>query len=407
MRLAFALAWRNLWRNKRRTSITVASIMMAVLLSTVMSSMQQGQYDQMIGNTVGTMTGHLQIQAAGYLDEPILDNSLEQDVSLTVRLVEMPEIRAVIPRLETYVLLAGSDRSRPALLMGIDPVAEAHLSHPAKNLTSGRMMHDPWEQGVVLAAGLADFLRVGVGDTLVLIGSGYQGVSASGLAPVIGILTYAFDDLNQRMAFMGIGALQTLTGMEGRLTSMPIVLADARHSRTMADRIQPLLPDRQIALAWPEIVPDLVQAIQADRGSGYVILLVLYVVVGFGIFGTVLMMTAERRYELGVMISIGTARRRLSGMLALEMAMMTLLGTLSGMLASFPVIVYFHLNPLRFSGEMAAAIEEFGMEPWIRFSLDPMIPFSQGLVILVITLIISTHPIRHVKRLDPITAMRR
>ncbi|HBQ58304.1 MAG TPA: ABC transporter permease, partial [Balneolaceae bacterium] len=60
--LYLKLAWRNIWRNKRRTLITMASVVMAVLLSSVMSSMQQGQYDQMIENTVGSFTGHLQVQ---------------------------------------------------------------------------------------------------------------------------------------------------------------------------------------------------------------------------------------------------------------------------------------------------------------------------------------------------------
>jgi ABC-type antimicrobial peptide transport system permease subunit len=107
------------------------------------------------------------------------------------------------------------------------------------------------------------------------------------------------------------------------------------------------------------------------------------------------------------MLSIGTSRSRLSAMLALEMSMITLMGTVTGILASWPVIAYFNRHPLRFSGEMAAAIEEFGMEPWIRFSLDPSIPAIQAVIVLVMTLVIASHPVRYVRGLDAVSSMRR
>lgn len=407
MRLVWTLAWRNLWRNKRRTAITVSSVVMAVLLATVVGSMQQGQYDQMIENSVGRFIGHIQIQAAGYLDEPLLEHSLEADSSMFADWARHPDVAAVVPRLETFLLLAGEGRSRAAMVLGIDPAAESALSDPATKIASGRMLDSASDPGMLLGTELARFLNVTVGDTLVVLGSGYQGLSASGLVPVAGILSFGIAELNESIAYMGLGSIQALTGMEGRFTSVPIKLNRPSGSLTFARELQAELPSGTVALDWTALMPDLVQAIQADRGSSTIILLILYVVVGFGIFGTVLMMTAERRYELGVMMSIGTSRRRLAGMLAVEMSMITILGTLIGILTALPVIVYFNRNPLRFSGEMAAAIEEFGMEPWIRFSLDPGIPLMQGAIILVITLLIAAHPLRHVRRLNPVAAMRR
>lgn len=407
MSLAWTLAWRNLWRNKRRTAITVSSVVMAVLLATVVGSMQQGQYDQMIENSVGRFTGHLQIQALGYQDEPILEHSLEADSATLAKWAGMPGVAAVVPRLETFLLLAGEGRSKAAMVLGIDPAAEAALSDPASRLVSGRMLAAPSDEGLLLGSELARFLDAAVGDTLVVLGSGYQGISASGLIPVAGILSFGIPELNETIAYMGLSTLQALTGMEGRLTSVPIQLERPSGSMAAAAAFNGQLGGERVALDWTLLMPDLVQAIQADRGSSTIILLILYLVVGFGIFGTVLMMTAERRFELGVMLSIGTSRNRLSLMLALEMAMITLMGTAAGILAAWPVMLYFNRNPMRFSGEMAAAIEEFGMEPWIRFSLDPGIPFMQAAIVLVMTLLIAWHPIRHMRRLDAVTSMRR
>lgn len=402
MRLAFTLAWRNLWRNKRRTGITMASVVMAVLLSTVMGSMQQGQYDQMIENTVGSFTGHLQIQADGYLDEPTLDRSMDH-----VEVPHHPEIRVVVPRLDTYALASGEARSRAAMVVGMDIDAERALSAPHTKLVEGRYFEGGAERGVLVAQGLADALDIALGDSLILLGSGFQGQSAFGLYPVIGILKFGVPELNLSMVYLPLEAAQEFTAAYGRVTTISVLLHHPAKMAEVARDLQSELPDGLVALDWPVLMPELVQAIQADRGSSYIILMILYMVVGFGILGTVVMMTAERKYELGVMLSIGTSRGLLMRMMILEMAFITLLGTLIGMVASLPILLYFHWNPLEFTGEMAEAILEYGMEPFIRFSLDPMIPLIQGAVILMLTALISLQPVIHMRKLDAVSSMRK
>lgn len=402
MNLAFTLAWRNLWRNKRRTGITTASVVMAVVLSTVMGSMQQGQYDQMIDNTVGTFTGHLQIQAEGYLDEPTLDRSMDH-----VEVPTHPEVRVVVPRLDTYALVSGEARSKPAMVVGIDIEAERELSAPHTKFVEGRYFEDGAERGVLVAQGLADALGIALGDSLILLGSGYQGQSAFGLLPVVGILKFGVPELNASMIYMPLDAAQEFTAAYGRVTTISVLLHHPARMSRVAEELQAELPDGLVALDWPRLMPELVQAIQADRGSSYIILMILYMVVGFGILGTVVMMTAERKYELGVMLSIGTSRGLLMWMLILEMAFITIMGTAIGIVASLPILLWYHWNPLEFTGEMAEAVLEYGMEPFIRFSLDPAIPLVQAAVILILTALISLQPVIHMRKLDAVSSMRK
>lgn len=49
---------------------------------------------------------------------------------------------------------------------------------------------------------------------------------------------------------------------------------------------------------WYELNPVLYQQIQGDSQSGMVMLGVLYFIIFFGIFGTVIMMVAERKKNL-------------------------------------------------------------------------------------------------------------
>lgn len=404
--LYLKLAWRNIWRNKRRTIITMASVVMAVLLSTVMSSMQQGQYDQMIDNTVGSFSGHLQVQHPGYFDESTLDNSLEADTELLDKIRNHPEVRAVIPRLDSYALAAGEERSRAAMVVGVDVEEEKKLSEPDQKIIGGDYFTSNTQNSVLLSEGMADFLDVALGDTLVLLGQGFRGMSAAAAYPITGIMKFGIPQMNNSMVYLPMETARDFYAAYGRITSAVILLQNPENVQTAVADLQQELGYSYAVIGWQTLMPELVQAIEADRGSALILLLILYMIVGFGIFGTVLMMTAERKFELGVMIAIGTARIRMAVMLILEMIFITLMGTLIGMGLSLPFMYYFNFNPLEFTGEAALAIEEYGMEPFIRFSTDPGILIQQGTIVMIITLIISLYPLLHMRKLKPVEAMR-
>jgi ABC-type lipoprotein release transport system permease subunit len=405
--LTLLLAWRNIWRNRRRTLITMTSIVMAVVLSAVTQSMQRGQYDMMIDISAGQFSGHLQLQADGFLDEPTLDNSMELTDDLVRLVMSEPGVKAVVPRLNSFALAAGYDRSRASMLIGIDLFAERHLSNPEDKLVEGRYFTSNSDPSVVISQGLSEFLNTGVGDTLILLGSGYQGMSANGAYPVVGILKFGLPDLNKALVYMPMETIHDFTGAYGRVTGVAILVDNIKYSANIADRLQAKIPEGILALDWTIVMPDLVQAIQADYGSGFIILLVLYMVVGFGILGTVLMMTAERSYELGVMGAIGTPRSRLAGMITLEMFMITSIATLAGIVMSLPLMYYYNINPIMLEGEMVATMHEYGMEPYLQFSVDPLIPVTQAVIVLMISLVIAIYPIVHMYRLKSVEAMRR
>ncbi len=405
--LYLKLAWRNIWRNKRRTFITMGSIVMAVVLASVMAAMQQGQYTQMIDNTVGSFSGHIQVQAPGYQDEPTLENSLEVDTSLLHQLSENQDILAIVPRIESFALAAGLQKTKAGMVIGIDVEAEQDLSKPNEKIIEGSYFTSNTDPGTLVAEGLADYLELSVGDTLVLLSQGYQGLSAAGLFPVTGILKFGIPQMNNSILYLPLETAQQFYGVSGRLTSIALLTENPKKTDQVVSKIEKNLNPNLAVLGWQTLMPELVQAIQADWGSGLIVLMVLYMVVGFGILGTVLMMTAERRFEFGVMMAIGTSRARMAVMIVLEMLFIISLGTLLGFMISIPIIYYFNLNPIYFTGEMATVIEEYGMEPFIRFSTDPMVLYIQAEIVFVIALLVSLYPLLYMKRMEPVKAMRR
>lgn len=412
------LAWRNIWRNRRRTIITVSAIFFAVFLSIMQRSMKIGSMERMVDGMVGSFLGHIQIHQAGYWEEQNLDNSFDDTPALLKALKSTPQIEAVIPRLDSYALVAGLERSRAGLVMGIDPIAEKSLSDPEKKLIKGQYLSSASEEAVVISSGMADYLKLQVGDSLVLLGQGYQGQSATGKYLIKGIFKMPNPELNKSLVYLPIKTTQELFAVDDRLTTYCIRLKNAKQLTTVQKSLEQKLknitsagdPDNRETyevIDWKKMAPEIVQMIEGDKQAGKIMMGVFYMVLGFGILGTVLMMTAERRYEFGVLISIGMKRFKIGWLVFIEMLMLAALGVTTGITISLPITWYFHLHPIPLKGDMAKAIEEYGIEPILPFSIDPAIFTTQAIVVFILTMLIAIYPLVHTKQIKVIEALRR
>ncbi|MDW3647456.1 MAG: FtsX-like permease family protein [Bacteroidia bacterium] len=400
------LAWRNLWRNKRRTLITTASIFVAVILSTFMRSLQEGSYNEMIKNAVSFYSGYIQIHQNGYWDEQKLDNSFEDIELIKTALSEEQRVTVATPRIESALLISSGEKTHIAQIVGTEPEQEDQLTNLAEKVVEGRYLTSD-DRGLMIAQGIAEKLKVGVGDSLILLGQGYHGVSANEIYPIIGIVKYASPLLNKRIMFLPLKEAQEMFVAHERLTSYAINVENPKQSESVAQALKAELDSEAYeVMPWTELSPDLIKMIEGDRAGGYLFMAILYVIIGFGIFGTALMMINERQYEFGVMTAIGMKKGKLAQLLTLEMVIMAILGVIAGFVAAIPIITYFQINPITFEGEAAKAYEAFNIAPIIPTALDMGVIASQALVVLIITLLISIYPILQLLRLDPIKAMR-
>jgi len=159
-------------------------------------------------------------------------------------------------------------------------------------------------------------------------------------------------------------------------------------------------------LDYEELMPELIEAKKLDEAGGDIIILILYAIIGFGIFGTMLMMLKEREYEFGILKAIGMKPGQINWMVWLETVFLGFLGCLSGMLLALPIVYYLTINPIRFSGEMAQAYEKFGVEPVLPATVDSMVFLTQALIIFIMITIMGLYPMWKIIKMKPVEAMR-
>jgi len=160
-------------------------------------------------------------------------------------------------------------------------------------------------------------------------------------------------------------------------------------------------------MTWDQLMPDMVGLIEMREAVNQIMALVLYMVVGFGIFGTIVTMMYERLREFGILLSIGLKRARLAFVCFMETIMISLTGVAAGTAVAYPLMVLLYFYPIRFSGDMAQYMLDFGLEPIIPFAIAPRVFIHQAAIIFVIALVIGIYPVRKVFKLDPVSAARK
>jgi len=200
---------------------------------------------------------------------------------------------------------------------------------------------------------------------------------------------------------------QEFLSAEDLITHLVINKEEYDNEKEMAKVLSSTLSEDYEVMTWQEMMPELEQTIQADSAGGLIMVFILYMIITFGIFGTVLMMTQERKYEFGVVVSIGMKKFKLIITMIYETLLLTSIGVIAGIILSRPLVLYFHYNPLNLSGDQADVMEEFGFEAVIPFMSTYDIPLTHGLIIFCISLIITIYPAITILNLNPIKAMKR
>ena len=404
--MLITLAFRNIWRNRRRTFITAASILFAVFFAVVMRSIQEGTWNHMIDSVVRYHIGYGQIHEKGFWDEQSINKAFLLDDSLTQIRTRVEGVEDLIPRIEQFALASASNTTRGVLVLGIDPEREDAMSNISGRIDTGAYL-EKGSPDILVGNGLAEKLDISLGDSLVLISQGFRGANAVGIYAVAGIVHIGAPDISNRMVYMTLPEAQYLFAAYDRVTSLVVLPGDPEQLNPVITRLENALDTSAYeVMSYREMMPELIEAKAFDVAGSYVIMTILYLIIGFGIFGTLLMMLKEREYEFGVLKAIGMRSWQLFRIVWLESIFLGILGCLAGAAVAAPVVGWFAANPIKLGGDMEAAYEQLGIEPVMVTTFDAGIFLGQMWIVLAIVTVLSIYPFFRIMRLKPVEAMR-
>ncbi len=407
MTLILRMAWRNLWRQKRRTWLTATAMIFSNVLLVFMISLQFGSYDMMINNTLQIFSGHFQVQQSGYNESPKLRLGIDSIQSLAQDLRQaMPGAR-VASRAAAFALASSEQRSYGIQVIGVDPDFEPGVSTIPGLIRQGSWFTAMDTPAIVIGTILARNLKVGVGDEITLLGSGFDGSFAAGIVTVTGIFDSGSPDLDRGFAEVPLGYFQETFAMGSRGNSIAVAVDNLDLVAPELDRAKQVIEGREDlrVIEWTELHPGLKQAIQADMSSAWFMYGVLIILVAFSVLNTQLMSVLERTREFGMITALGVKPRKLASLVMTETMLMAIIGFLLGVFLGWLVAVYFNTVGFSYPG-MQEVAAKFNLPGKMYPSVTAFSMVLGPGVVFLFCLLASVYPAMRLYRLRPVEAMR-
>jgi len=402
----FQLAWRNLWRNTRRTLIIMIAVIIGVWSMVLLGSLMRGIAIGMINNGISTLTGHLQIHAKGYRDDPAIENSIH-DTSKVEDVLKniLPDKSRWTMRVRVNAIASNARHSTGVTLVGIDPADEARVSFIGTAMAAGRYLSSDRPDGILVGAALLDKFDTKIGRKLVLMSQDTQGEIASRAFRIVGTFKAELEATEKQFMFVIRQVSQQMLQLGTDISEVAIILPGPPDNPGVYNKLKSALPSDQFEVHnWRELLPFQTATLKILDGFMYIWYLVVFVAMGFGIVNTTLMAVYERMREFGLLKALGMKPWWIIREVLIESFLLLISGMIIGNALAF-LSVYLLSNSGIDLSVLAAGAEYAGMTRVIYPAIDIKDFSIANLVVMLLGLLISVYPAVKAARFTPVEAL--
>ena len=345
------LALRNLRRNLRRTVLTATAFIIGGALLTFAQTFGDGTHEQWIDSGVRTGSGHVTVEVPDFrVSRKIEDRLPGSTLQLVRKAVDSSaaadRVTDVFYRLTINGLATSASGARAAQVLGVDPTIEAALSPLDEQVVEGRYLEKDDRLAAYVGAGLVDALDLRIGSRLVVMAQDAHKEVAGQLVRVVGIFRTGISELDESVIHVPIATAGEWLGTGSDVTSVGVMVDDSRAVRGLLRHLrrelaEPIGAGGTTVIGWREAMPALHSAVMLDEWSAYLILGILFVIVGFSIINTVLMSVLHRHREFGVLQALGLTPRQTGSVVLAEGLLQTVVCAILGVAVGLGITAAF------------------------------------------------------------------
>lgn len=405
-------AIRHLKRNRGRTVLTLLAVLIPVYFLVFMFGFVNSMLSDMFDTVTQIDTGHFQVR---HVERRGLGSAipLMQDSESVLAILDgMDGVEWKTVRLDMPALASVGDRSQTVYIQGVIPEEIAPISNIGDRVVEGSYLTSG-QNGAVIGEELADLLKVGVGDEMVLLGAHPEAGVGALKIPVIGIYDAPISQMGRTLVHTTLDTARRLarspnaaTAIVARVEGVRSV-SDTGKIEAVTDQLGRLLPSELEALDWRALAPQV---------AGYMALvdpaMVIVAVVFFGlgalvVLNTLYLSVMERTRELGLILSLGASRWRVIRMILTEASIIAVIGALYGALIGVVLVwIVEAFGGIPLPGQFADFMKAVGVNPVIHMMIKwPQVVIS-AVSMVVIAILAAWFPAYRASKLEPVEAMR-
>ena len=323
--------------------MTALSMAGGYMLFVFSMSLLEGSWSNVVDIFTLDHTGHIQVHKDDYAKRPKIHKTIENPTAVETTLKNHEDVTGWAPRVYSSALAYGGNKTSIARIFGIDPELEPTVTRILQKVSAGQYFSaQPNADGyfpAMIGRGLANSLRLDVGDEIVLISSGADGSIANDIFIITAIIgnTTSFDRLG---VFLPLTVAQEFLSIGGEVHEFALLARNKHDNEQLAVALQSLMPSLNVS-PWQQIEATFYRTMQSDKQGNYFTMALIVFIVFVGVLNTVLMSVLERTKEFGVLKSIGCRPSELVKLIFIETVMLASISISVGLALILPVIVWF------------------------------------------------------------------
>lgn len=319
---------KNLVRRKARSLLTIIGIAVAIGTVVTLRGISYG-FEQGFRANFERRGIDLVVVAAGLPDQ--LQSNLDEGIGPKIEQIE--GVRRVSSGLLEMVTIKRGDSDISVLVNGWRP-GGAQLD--ALTIVSGRAIRPQDDRAIMLGATLAENLKKGVGDAVMVQDEQYD---------IVGVYR-SFDLFENGGAVVPLATLQREMARPRSVTGFTIELESEGDKEALADTVRrriEALADASGKAYGISAQPTRAYVsgtvyIRMANGMAWITSVIALIVGGITVLNTMITAVLERTKEIGILQALGWVRARVLGMVLGEAVLLSLTGAVVGIAAAMLVI---------------------------------------------------------------------
>lgn len=315
------------------TLITIIGVTLGVAVVCFVMSMHNGFESEIRSRLLGT-TSHVSVFPVG--GELITDYE-----EVRKKLESIPEVEAA----SAFVYLKAAISSQTAgdgiVVRGVNLDDEQRTSNIGASVVTGEYTFDPVPDdsdavsGILLGRDLANRLEVYLGDPILLYSLRGEDLRSRtrprvGRFYVSGIFETGMYEFDGTMAYISLEAAQSLFRTGDAATTLHMKLSDIYLAEELAPVIDEKLDYQFQIVPWNELHKNLFSWIEFEKEILFLGFILIVIVAAFSIISTLVMMTMEKRTEIGILKTMGSIPSQISNIFIYNGILIGVIGVFGG-----------------------------------------------------------------------------
>jgi lipoprotein-releasing system permease protein len=283
-------------------------------------------FDREIKQRILSVVPHVFVDKAPRLNDW---ESLSRDIAVN------KHVMASAPYIGGYAMLGSRQGVQSTELQGILPEVESQVSVIGDYMYEGAVSDlQPGEFGIVLGRLLARFLRVNVGDKVVMTLPEIS-ITPAGLFPrvkrftVVGIFEVGAQ-VDQSLAMIHLADAQKLFRYGQQVQGLRIKVDDIYNAQLVTEQLGQQLGDTYSLSDWSQTQGSLFQAVQMEKRMVTILLMIIVAVAALNIVTGLVLMVADKRGDIAVLRTLGMTTKQIMCIFITQGSVIGIVGILIG-----------------------------------------------------------------------------